>query len=51
MMTQEAPKMRKKCEKMRKMAKNDPKSEVGKKYGGLRVPLSRRGEALPTGEL
>ena len=47
MMTPDAPKIRKKYEKLRKNAKNDPnmapkgsKRERSQKYGGLRVGLS-----------
>ena len=32
---------------MRKIAKNGPKKERTKKYDGIRVASSRRGEALP----
>ena len=41
----------KKCEKLPKKAKKGPNKEGGKNIDGLRVPSSRRGEALPTGEL
>ena len=47
MMTQEAKKKRKKCEKLRKMAKNGPKKEQNQIPDGIRVASSRRGEALP----
>ena len=43
--------MRKKCEKLRKMAKNGPNKEGNQNDDALRVPSSRRGEALPTGDL
>ena len=36
---------------MQKNAKNGAKKEGKQNIDGLRVPSSRRGEALPTGEL
>ena len=47
MMTEDAPKMRKNP----KSTKNGPSKEGTQNDDALRVPSSRRGEALPTGEL
>ena len=51
MMIEDAPKMRKNGENLRKITKNGPNKEGNQNDDALRVPSSRRGEALPTGDL
>ena len=51
MMIEDAPKMRKNGEILRKSAKKTPNKEGNQNDDALRVPSSRRGEALPTGDL
>ena len=50
-MRQKSEKIAKICEKVQKMTKNGPNKERHQNDDALRVPSSRRGEALPTGDL